>query len=192
VDRARDLRSQRRRRGTRTSSYEESDQVWAVFDQDRHPRIDEVLTMCRDNRVAAARSNPCFELWLILHFEDYDRPATPRDVQTRLHALCPEYHHEDSPSPSFARLMTEVHAAEDRAARQLHLRVWHTRRRRRRTPVTSTGAKRRMRENRLSGGVGGVTGAIPSPRPDSVARRCMALVVTHQGLVVHPPITPIS
>ena len=44
--------------------------------------------------------------------------------------------------------------------------VWHTRRRRGRTPVTSTGANRRMRENRLSGGVGGVTGAIPSPRPD--------------------------
>ena len=122
VDRARDLRLQRRRRATRNSSYEESDQIWAVFDQDGHPNIDEVLTMCRDNRVAVARSNPCFELWLILHFEDYDRPATPRDVQTRLHALCPEYHHEDSPSPSFARLMTELDAAEERAARQLHLR----------------------------------------------------------------------
>ena len=44
--------------------------------------------------------------------------------------------------------------------------VCHTRRRCGRTPVTSTGANRRMRENRLSGGVGGVTGAIPSPRPD--------------------------
>ena len=32
--------------------------------------------------------------------------------------------------------------------------------------VTSTDANRRMRENRTSGGVGGVTGAIPSPRPD--------------------------
>ncbi len=27
-------------------------------------------------------------------------------------------------------------------------------------------SNRRMRENRLSGGVGGVTGAIPLPRPD--------------------------
>lgn len=122
VDRAKDLRLQRRRRGTRTPSYEESDQVWAVFDQDGHPNIDEVLTMCRDNRVAVARSNPCFELWLILHFENYDKPATPRDVQTHLHVLCPEYHHDDCPSPSFARLMTGLDAAEERAARQLHLR----------------------------------------------------------------------
>ena len=44
--------------------------------------------------------------------------------------------------------------------------VCNTRRRRGRTPVTSTGVNRRMRENRMSGGVGGVTGAIPSPRPD--------------------------
>ena len=34
----------------------------------------------------------------------------------------------------------------------------------------STCANRRMRENRTSGGVGGVTGAIPSPRPDRSCR----------------------
>ena len=32
--------------------------------------------------------------------------------------------------------------------------------------MMSTDVNRRMRENRMSGGVGGVTGAIPSPRPD--------------------------
>ena len=48
----------------------------------------------------------------------------------------------------------------------------HSGRLRGRTPVTSTGANRRMRENRMSGGVGGVTGAIPSPRPDRCPRKC--------------------
>ncbi len=32
--------------------------------------------------------------------------------------------------------------------------------------VTTIDSNRRMRENRMSGGVGGVTGAIPLPRPD--------------------------
>ena len=32
--------------------------------------------------------------------------------------------------------------------------------------MTTVDANRRMRENRMSGGVGGVTGAIPLPRPD--------------------------
>ena len=32
--------------------------------------------------------------------------------------------------------------------------------------MMSTNVNRRMRENRMSGGVGGVTGAIPSPPPD--------------------------
>jgi hypothetical protein len=32
--------------------------------------------------------------------------------------------------------------------------------------MTFTDANRRMRENRMSGGVVGVTGAIPSPPPD--------------------------
>ncbi len=32
--------------------------------------------------------------------------------------------------------------------------------------MTTVDSNRRMRENRMSGGVGGVTGAIPLPRPD--------------------------
>ena len=34
--------------------------------------------------------------------------------------------------------------------------------------MTTVDSNRRMRENRMSGGVGGVTGAIPLPRPDQI------------------------
>ena len=54
-------------------SFEENDQVWAVFDRDEHPRFDEAVALCERHGVHVGRSNPCFELWLILHEQDYDR-----------------------------------------------------------------------------------------------------------------------
>ena len=52
-------------RGSRRSkdSFEENDQVWAVFDRDEHPRFDEAIALCDGHGVLVGRSNPCFELW---------------------------------------------------------------------------------------------------------------------------------
>ena len=122
IDHARDLRLHRGRRRRRTSSFEEADQVAVVFDQNGHPDVNEVIEMCRANRVAVARSNPCFELWLVLHIEDYDKPATPGDIQRHLHVLYPAYHHEHAPSPGFESLVAKLDAAETRATRQLRFR----------------------------------------------------------------------
>jgi hypothetical protein len=58
----------------RRDSYEENDEIWTVFDRDAHPQFDEAVKLCEQNRVGVARSNPCFELWLILHEADYDKP----------------------------------------------------------------------------------------------------------------------
>lgn len=44
------------------------DAVWCVFDVDDHPRVSDAIVMARDNGVELAISNPCFELWLLLHF----------------------------------------------------------------------------------------------------------------------------
>jgi len=46
------------------------DEVWCVFDRDEHERFDEACTMARDNGYELAVSNPCVELWLLLHFRD--------------------------------------------------------------------------------------------------------------------------
>lgn len=114
----------RRERGRRgVSSYEESDQVWAVMDRDHHPEFENVIAMCRARGVEVARSNPCFELWLVLHLDDFDKPINSRDIQARLHELLPQYHHRQSPKPSFDSLLDKVPDAEQRAARQLEARV---------------------------------------------------------------------
>lgn len=45
-------------------------QVWCVFDQDEHPNILEALDLARRSEIQIALSNPCFELWLMLHFQE--------------------------------------------------------------------------------------------------------------------------
>jgi len=44
------------------------DQVWCVFDVDEHRLIPEAKQQARDNGIELAISNPCFELWALLHF----------------------------------------------------------------------------------------------------------------------------
>ena len=53
-------------------SFNRYDQVWAVFDRDSHHKFDEAVRLCKENDVSIGRSNPCFEVWLILHLQDYD------------------------------------------------------------------------------------------------------------------------
>ena len=51
----------------------EIDEVWCLFDVEwpqNHPNLTEALTLARRNDVNVAVSNPCFELWLVLHFQD--------------------------------------------------------------------------------------------------------------------------
>jgi len=51
----------------------EIDEFWCVFDVEwptNHPGLHEAITQARNNSVEVAISNPCFELWLILHFQD--------------------------------------------------------------------------------------------------------------------------
>ena len=38
------------------------------FDRDRHANFENALKLCKKNRFLSVVSNPCFELWLFLHF----------------------------------------------------------------------------------------------------------------------------
>lgn len=51
----------------------EIDELWCVFDVEwprNHPRLSEAIEQATQNNIQLAVSNPCFELWLILHFRD--------------------------------------------------------------------------------------------------------------------------
>ena len=52
----------------------EIDEFWCVFDVEwprNHPGLPEAVQQARANGIQLAISNPCFELWLILHFQDH-------------------------------------------------------------------------------------------------------------------------
>ena len=61
---------------SKSRSFEEADEideVWCLFDVEwpiNHPRLDEAISLAEESGVQLAISNPCFELWLALHFKD--------------------------------------------------------------------------------------------------------------------------
>ena len=67
------------------------DEVWCVFDVDEHPRIPEARQQARDNGIKLAISNPCFELWALLHFQDQSAYLSRQDAQRQLRLHIPEY-----------------------------------------------------------------------------------------------------
>jgi hypothetical protein len=62
--RAGDLRESKRGLG---DAY---DEYWCVFDVDTHPHLNEALQLARSEDIRVALSNPCIELWIIIHFQD--------------------------------------------------------------------------------------------------------------------------
>jgi RloB-like protein len=51
----------------------EIDEFWCVFDVEwprNHPGLREAVRQARAKGIQLAISNPCFELWLILHFQN--------------------------------------------------------------------------------------------------------------------------
>jgi hypothetical protein len=105
------------------NSFERNDQVWAVFDRDEHEPFDEVVELCERQGVKGGRSNPCFEIWLILHEEEFERPDDRHQVCRRLRELRPEYDPNGAKTCDWQRMLLNVKSAEDRASVQLAHRV---------------------------------------------------------------------
>ena len=72
-----ELLDQRRRRGRA------HDEIWCMFDIDAHPNVRDAIRKAEDNGIHLAISNPCIELWFILHFEDKTSYISRQDAQSR-------------------------------------------------------------------------------------------------------------
>jgi hypothetical protein len=62
------------------------DYFWCVYDVESpqpHPHLDRARDMAASNGVHLAISNPCFELWLILHFADQTAYLSTDDAVRR-------------------------------------------------------------------------------------------------------------
>lgn len=63
------------------------DEVWCVVDVEApqpHPTLSDAMRLARRNGVKIALTNPCFELWVLLHFADVTAYATSSQAQKRL------------------------------------------------------------------------------------------------------------
>ena len=59
------------------------DEIWCVFDCDEHPDIAKAIHEARQSGIDTAMSNPCFELWLVLHVEEQWADIHRHAVQRR-------------------------------------------------------------------------------------------------------------
>ena len=57
------------------------DEIWCVFDTDKHENLKEALVEAEQGNINVALSNPCFELWLVLHAKEQTAFINRDDVQ---------------------------------------------------------------------------------------------------------------
>ncbi|MGW4844240.1 RloB family protein [Nocardia brasiliensis] len=62
-ERVRDAQDEKRGRGKAFDEY------WCVFDVDDHPFLNDVLATAARSGINIVLSNPCLELWFVLHFK---------------------------------------------------------------------------------------------------------------------------
>lgn len=66
------------------------DEIWCVFDVDAHPKMAEAIELATMHNINLAVSNPCFELWLVLHYQDQTASIERRAIQklAKSHLKC--------------------------------------------------------------------------------------------------------
>lgn len=68
------------------------DQVWCVFDADSNTEenFNKAIQLAGD-KVNLCLSNPCFEIWYLLHFCYFDRRITTSDLQKKIEEHISQY-----------------------------------------------------------------------------------------------------
>lgn len=60
------------------------DAVWCVLDVDEHRGLLDAVREAQKRGFRTAISNPCFEIWLLWHYEDCERYSSSEDLRKRL------------------------------------------------------------------------------------------------------------
>lgn len=72
-------------------SFLKIDHVWCVVDVDDHTTLNEALLLARRNGVNLIVSNPCFEIWLLWHYQDFTSQTNRFDLPKKLNSRIPGY-----------------------------------------------------------------------------------------------------
>lgn len=88
--------------------------VWAIFDKDDH-EVDEAFALANEHKIQIAFSNPCFELWPVLHLQDYGAQDGRHELQRMLRGLMPRYDHQNGAVVDFDLIKDSFPLARTRA-----------------------------------------------------------------------------
>jgi RloB-like protein len=107
--RKKDTENQARRQRDDNLRY---DEIWCVFDVDTHDHIPDAKQKAAANHIDLAISNPCFELWLLLHFQEQHAHIERRGVQSACRQHMPGYDKEVPFDEIFPRYQDGVKRAQ--------------------------------------------------------------------------------
>jgi hypothetical protein len=109
------------------------DKIFVAFDRDQHDSYDQAITQSKkyhktlsqrktDKGKAsfeAITSNPSFELWLLLHFQEVNAPMTRQDVLQRLRQIDGWNDYDKGKTEAYLKSSANLDAAQQRANRLL-------------------------------------------------------------------------
>jgi hypothetical protein len=104
----------------RRARYLDYDEVWCVFDRDEHHNIAEAFDNAKRNNIKVAFTNPCFELWLLLHFADQRGHIERNQLIRQLKKHIPDY---DKSMQNCHDLV--CHSEDIAVSRAEEIRDWH-------------------------------------------------------------------
>lgn len=107
----------------RSNHFERNDEVWAVFDRDEHHHFENARKACEAKKIGLAYSNPCFELWLLLHFICHNSSDDRHQVQKKLEQYDPKYKADRKKLCDFSLLISKIDLAEKHAEQLLEWRL---------------------------------------------------------------------
>ncbi len=96
--------------------HEPFEKAWCVFDRDQHDHIDQALVTARARGILVAFSNPCFELWYLLHYADQTSHIDRTRLKPRLTRLLGKPYHK---AGDYFALLLERQPEAVRRAREL-------------------------------------------------------------------------
>jgi len=116
----------------RKESLKKTDEAWIVVDKDdwTEDQLKELLLWTKKNKNHDfALSNPNFEYWLLLHFEEGKRIANSQECLARLRKHLPNYKKDiDSKKITLNHIIKAIARAKQRDINQSHdlLKPWNT------------------------------------------------------------------
>jgi RloB-like protein len=87
------------------------DEVWCVFDRDDHAHFNDAINQAMANNLNVAVSNPCFELWILVHFQDQYAFIAGHKALSAVKKHLPAYNKRIN----FLEFQGKVHLAIERA-----------------------------------------------------------------------------